>query len=201
MNGNQNFVVVLDISEENAVSASPTKNDDDIAGMNDKAVKKASAGKHLTFFLDDEEYAVEILKVHEIIGMLPVTHVPGAPQYVLGILNLRGNVIPVVDLRSKFGMHRTEETSETCIIVVQARGIRMGAVVDRVSEVMDITEDEIQETPSFGVNVNTNFILGIGKTSGKVKLLLDIDEVLTTDEAIEMKAVAKEVHKTVSEAA
>jgi purine-binding chemotaxis protein CheW len=183
------------------MSASTTENDDVMPRMKDKAVKKAAAGKYVTFFLDDEEYAVEILKVHEIIGMLPVTHVPGAPLYVLGILNLRGTVIPVVDLRTKFGMPQTEETSETCIVVVQVRGIRMGAVVDRVSEVMDISQDEIQETPSFGVNVNTNFILGIGKSSGNVKLLLDIDEVLTTDEAIEMKAVAKEVQKNVSEAA
>ena len=140
-------------------------------------------GKYLTFRLADEEYGLEILKVREIMGMMEITAVPRTPEFVRGVINLRGNVIPVIDLRLKFGMEAVEQTEETCIIVVDVEGMEMGIVVDRVSEVLDIVAEEIQDAPSFGVSVDTDFILGIGKANDQVTILLNISEVLTSTEA------------------
>jgi purine-binding chemotaxis protein CheW len=137
------------------------------------------AGKYLTFFLQEEEYGLEILKVHEIIGMMPITPVPRTPDFIRGVINLRGKIIPTLDLRLKFGMAETETTDQTCIIVVQSNGMQIGVVVDRVSEVLDIASEEIEDTPSFGSDVNTDYILGIGKSEGRVRLLLDIDRALS----------------------
>jgi purine-binding chemotaxis protein CheW len=136
------------------------------------------AGKYLTFVLAHEEYGLEILKVREIIGLMDVTRVPGMPDHVLGVINLRGKVIPVVDLRLKFGMPNTDHTSETCIIVVSVNNQLMGVLVDRVSEVMDIRGEEIEDAPDVGTAVETNFILGMAKAKGHVKILLDIDRVM-----------------------
>ncbi len=142
----------------------------------------ARAGKYLTFYLASEEYGVEILKVHEIIGMLPITRVPRTPQFVRGVINLRGKVIPIIDLRERFGMSQ-DGAEETCIIVVQVRGIQLGVVVDKVSEVLNIADGDIEPTPSFGVDVNTEYLLGLAKSDGRVRLLLDIDRVLSASEA------------------
>ncbi len=147
-------------------------------------------GKYLTFFLGEEEYGLEILKVHELIGMIPVTPVPRTPSFIRGVINLRGRVIPVVDLRSKFGFEAREDTEETCIIVVQCLGVQMGIVVDQVSEVLDIGSQDIEDTPSFGMEINTEFILGVGKSEGGVKLLLDIDKVLSSNELADIRGVA-----------
>jgi purine-binding chemotaxis protein CheW len=136
-------------------------------------------GKFLTFFLSGEEYGIEILKVHEIIRMMPITSVPRTESYTKGVINLRGKVIPVVDLRLKLSMASTEQTDETCIIVVQANRTDIGIIVDRVSEVLDILNEDIENTPSFGASVNSDYILGIGKSEGRIKILLDIDKVLT----------------------
>jgi purine-binding chemotaxis protein CheW len=141
------------------------------------------AGKFLTFYLAGEEYGLEILKVREIIGMLPITRVPRTAHHILGVINLRGKVIPVIDLRLKFGLPSVEHTEETCTIVVQAHGIVMGIVVDKVSEVLDISAADIENTPSFGMEVRTEYILGIGKAQGRVRILLDIDKVLTRYES------------------
>jgi purine-binding chemotaxis protein CheW len=138
--------------------------------------------KYLTFALGQETYALEILMVREIIGLMEITKVPRMPDFVRGVINLRGKVIPVVDLRCKFGMESVEETKETCIIVVDLSDMLMGIVVDRVSEVLDIPQQEIEDTPSFGVTVSTEFILGIGKVKGKVIIILDIRAVLTSEE-------------------
>ncbi len=142
----------------------------------------AESNKFLTFQLQNEEYGLEILRVREILGLLDITSVPQTPDYVRGVVNLRGQVIPVVDLRLKFGMDEVEDSKRTCIIVVDVNGVMMGIVVDTVSEVMDITGESIEETPSFGTKLNTDYILGMGKVSGGVKILLDIDKVLTSDE-------------------
>jgi purine-binding chemotaxis protein CheW len=139
------------------------------------------AGKYLTFFLGGEEYGLEILKVREIIGMQPITRVPRMPEFVRGVINLRGKVIPITDLRSKFGMDH-DGSEDSCIIVVQMRGIQTGIVVDRVSEVVAIAEPDIEDAPSFGAGIHTEFLLGIGKTGGRVRLLLDIDKVLASSE-------------------
>lgn len=139
-------------------------------------------GKYLTFALEPEEYGLEILKVREIIGYMDITAVPQTPHHVKGVINLRGQVIPVIDLRAKFGMETAEVTEQTCIIVVEtsqaSRKFSTGIVVDRVQEVLDIAGEDIEEAPQFGSSVNTDFILGMGKIGESVKILLDIDRVL-----------------------
>ena len=140
------------------------------------------AGTYLTFILAEEEYGLEILKVREIIGMMEVTAVPRTPDYVKGIINLRGKVIAVVDLRLKVGMTETERTDQTCIIVVDVGDVEMGIIVDRVSEVLDIAGGDIEDAPSFGAEVNTEFILGMGKAEAKVTILLDISKLLSQSE-------------------
>jgi purine-binding chemotaxis protein CheW len=153
------------------------------ATITEKSVSD-KAGKYLTFVLAEEEYGLEILKVREIIGMMDITAVPRTPNHVKGVINLRGKVIPVIDLRLKFGMPEIDRTEETCIIVAYVGNIEMGIVVDRVSEVLNIAEAEIEEPPSFGVSVDTDFILGMGKANGRVEILLDISKVLTGTELL-----------------
>jgi purine-binding chemotaxis protein CheW len=142
-------------------------------------------GKYLTFALASEEYGLEILTVREIIGYIEVTAVPQTPHYVKGVINLRGQVIPVIDLRAKFGMETAAVTEQSCIIVVEitqeGRTYSVGIIVDRVQEVLDIAGDSIEEPPRFGASVNTDFILGMGKVGSSVKILLDIDKVLSGD--------------------
>jgi purine-binding chemotaxis protein CheW len=146
---------------------------------------KLQGGKFLTFFLSGEEYGIEILKVQEIIGLHPITRVPHVQNYLKGVINLRGKVIPVIDLRLRFGMETVDGTSETCIIVVHIRGVEVGVIVDRVSEVIDIRDEEIEPAPSFGADCSTDFILGIGKTQDSVKILLDIERVLPSGEILQ----------------
>ncbi len=144
------------------------------------------AGKYLTFSLAGEEYGIGILKVKEIIGMMPVTPVPQTPLFVKGVINLRGKVIPVLDLRLKFGMEEIEYSERTTIIVVevglQSGLVEIGIVVDSVSEVVNIKAEEMEETPAFGSSLNTDYILGMAKLEGTVKILLDINRVLTSEE-------------------
>ena len=217
--------------------------------MMDQAVKAMTdrEGKYLTFTLADEEYGIGILKIREIIGMMPITSVPQTPCFVKGVINLRGKVIPVVDLRVRFGMEEIDYTERTCIIVIEALNsqmekcweiknckktecpayessdlrcwmtsgtfcrdeiqgsfhekieacrkcnyyqtaqnnqsvITMGIVVDAVSEVLNIKTEEIEDPPTFGAKLNTNYILGMAKMEGGVKILLDIDKVLSSEE-------------------
>ena len=138
------------------------------------------AGKYLTFALAEEEYGLEILKVREIISMSEITSVPKTPEYVKGVINLRGKVIPVVDLRLKFVMEEIAYTDETCIIVVDVNGVEMGIIVDHVSEVLDIASGDIEDGPEFGASVDIDFILGMGKAEGRVTILLDISKVIST---------------------
>lgn len=153
------------------------------------AVGEARLNKYLTFVLGAEEYGLEILKVREIIGLMDITRVPRMPAFVRGVTNLRGKVIPVIDLRRKFGMDSADDTAETCIIVVDVIDMLMGVAVDKVSEVLDIPEDDIEETPEFGVEIDTKFIKGIGKAKEKVIILLDILKVLTADEIAGLSSV------------
>lgn len=166
-----------------------------------KQYKRVSGGKFLTFFLAGEEYGTEILSVHEIIGMMPITSVPRTPKHICGVINLRGKVIPIVDLRRKFGMETVDQTAETCIIVVHVQGVEMGVVVDRVSEVISITDDDIEPAPSFGKDVNTDYILGIGKSQGKIKILLDIERVLAGDQVIDFQPLGDKLDESSSEEA
>jgi len=159
----------------------------------------ALAGKYLTFRLANEEYGLEIMKVQEIIGMMQVTHVPRVPDYVRGVINLRGRIIPTIDLRAKFGLERVQDTDKTCIIVVEimsAKGkVSVGIIVDEVAEVLDVGADEVDRAPEFGTSLSMDFILGVGIVKGAVKILLDIDKVLTFEEA---KIVQNIVQPTVA---
>jgi purine-binding chemotaxis protein CheW len=158
------------------------------AAIMDQAVRAAAdrEGKYLTFDLAGEQYGIGILKVKEIIGLTAITTVPRTPDYVKGVINLRGKVIPIADLRLKFGMERMPYTDRTSIIVVEIRGakrtILMGVVVDSVSEVLNVKETDIEDTPSFGTQLDTAFILGMAKMGGSVKILLDIDRIFRSDE-------------------
>ena len=143
-------------------------------------------GKYLTFTLAEEEYGIGILKIKEIIGMMPITTVPQTPEFVKGVINLRGKVIPVIDLRLRFGIAEIGYTERTCIIVVEIAGqagtVLIGIVVDSVSEVLNVKGDDIEDTPTFGTKLDTEYILGMAKMEGGVKILLDIDRVLNAEE-------------------
>lgn len=162
----------------------------------DQAVKLMAdrEGKYLTFTLAEEEYGIGILKIREIIGMMPITSVPQTPKFVKGVINLRGKVIPVVDLRLRFGMEEIDYTERTCIIVVEVESgsgqVIIGIVVDSVSEVLNIKAEEIEDTPTFGTRLNTDYILGMAKMEGRVKILLDIDRVLSAEEVAVLQKAA-----------
>ena len=152
------------------------------------------AGKYLTFILDNEEYGIALLKVKEIIGMMPITSVPQTPEYVKGVINLRGQVIPVSDLRLRFGIEAIDYNDRTCIIVVDIQAeettTRMGVIVDAVSEVLNVREDEIEPAPSFGARVRTDYILGMANMDETVKILLDIDRVFDPQEIAALEHAA-----------
>ncbi len=157
------------------------------AGAGHAAVCRANPGKYLTFGLSQELYGIEILKVQEIIGMMKVTRVPGTPESIRGVINLRGKVIALLDLRRKFKLEAHPDDERTCIIVTQVRRERqtltMGIVVDEVREVITITAEQIEPTPEFGGLLDGDFILGIGKAGQRVIFLIDIERVLTVTEA------------------
>lgn len=160
----------------------------ELAETTNQGIKKVpiKTGKYLTFSLAEEEYGLVILKVKEIIGMMPITSVPRTPEFVKGVINLRGKVIPVVDLRLKFSMNSIPYSDRTCIIVVEievaSQTVLIGIVVDSVSEVLNIKEEEIEDSPAFGCKLDTDYILGMAKMEGGVKILLDIDKVLSAEE-------------------
>lgn len=167
----------------------------ELAEKMDQAVKVIAdrEGKYLTFTLAKEEYGISILKVKEIIGMMPITPVPQTPDFVKGVINLRGKVIPVIDLRLRFGMDEIDYTERTCIIVAEIEGqagtVQIGIVVDAVSEVLNIKGEDIEDTPTFGTKLNTEYILGMAKIEGGVKILLDINCVLSAQEITQLDNV------------
>ena len=167
-----------------------------LAETMDKAVKAMAdrEGKYLTFTLAGEDYGIGILKIKEIIGMMPITPVPQTPEFVKGVINLRGKVIPVMDLRLRFGMEAMDYTERTCTIVVEIAGqsgtVMIGIVVDSVSEVLNIKGDDIEDTPTFGTSLDTDYILGMAKMEGGVKILLDIDRVLSREDMAVLKKAA-----------
>jgi len=147
----------------------------------------ATAGKYLTFNLADEHYGLGILRVQELVGLLPVTRVPRLPAFVAGVVNLRGRVIPLVDLRLCFGMSASAMDGRTCVIIVRVertsgRSAAMGVIVDEVSDVVNLGQDAIEATPEFGTSVDTSFVTGVGRLEDRVVLLLDIDRVLSSGE-------------------
>lgn len=145
----------------------------------------AGGGKYLTFMLGREEYGLPVLKVREIIKVMDITHVPQVAAHVLGVINLRGKVIPVIDLRRKFGLAPQDHTERTCVIVAEVvlaqATVMMGVVVDAVSEVVNVAAAEIDSAPDFGGHNDTDYILGLAKVKGSVKILLDLDCVLGSD--------------------
>ncbi len=156
-------------------------------------------GKYLTFSLAGEEYGIGILKVKEIIGMMSITSVPRTPEFVKGVINLRGKVIPVMDLRLKFNIEKMDYTERTCIIVVEISGqagtIQIGIVVDAVSEVLNIKAEDIEEAPTFGTTLDIDYILGMAKVGKGIKILLDIDRVLNKEEMFSVEnAASKKNH-------
>ena len=161
----------------------------------EKQDQRTTGGKYLTFALGREEYGLEILAVREIFGYMDITAVPHTPKHVCGVINLRGQVISVIDLRSRFAMPPVARTEQTCIIVVEIKSatehrVSIGIVVDRVSEVLNIPSANIEEPPSFGADLDTSFILGMGKIGGNVKILLNIDKILTSDATALLPAIA-----------
>lgn len=155
------------------------------AGSKEEGVVACKGGKFLTFSLGKESYGLGILQVREIIRLPEITQVPCMPAYMRGVINLRGKVVPVADLRAKFGLSNDAQGERTCVIVVElaARGkTLMGLMVDAVEEVSNIPAGDIEPTPDFGIRLNTNYILGMAKVKGGVKTLLDIDKVIC-DEA------------------
>jgi purine-binding chemotaxis protein CheW len=154
-------------------------------------------GKYLTFLLGREEFAIQVLKVREIMGIQDITAVPQTPSYIKGVINLRGKVIPVVDLRLKFCLPEMEYTQRTCIIVVQVESagttLHTGIIVDAVSEVLNLSAADIEDTPDFGDGGSSaaNYLLGMAKVKGKVKILLDIDQVLSAQEVRGLDVLAR----------
>ncbi len=143
-------------------------------------------GKYLIFQLDNEEYGVAVLKVREIMKLQEITAVPQTPSHVKGVINLRGKVIPVIDLRMRFGLPDREYTEHTCIVVIRTTSpegeMLMGAIVDGVVEVLSLNQEDIEDTPDFGVGADTPYILGMAKAKGKVRILLDIDRALSSQD-------------------
>jgi purine-binding chemotaxis protein CheW len=155
----------------------------------------ARAGKYLTFQLSSEEFGIRVLKVREIMGLQDITAVPQTPAHIKGVINLRGKVVPVIDLRLKFGLPAAEYTQRTCIIVTQVHSessaILVGIVVDGVSEVLNLSSQEIENTPDFGEAIADDYLLGMAKVKGKVKILLDIDKVLSHQELQKLDTIFK----------
>jgi purine-binding chemotaxis protein CheW len=149
----------------------------------------ARAGKYLTFRLGREEFGIGVLNVREIMGMQEITAVPQARAHIRGVINLRGKVAPVIDLRTKFGLPPAETTHRTCIIVTQIHGssgpLLAGIIVDGVSEVVNVSASEIEDTPDFGEEIGSHYLLGMAKVKGTVKILLDIERALSLDELLE----------------
>ncbi|MDD2706582.1 MAG: chemotaxis protein CheW [Verrucomicrobiae bacterium] len=147
---------------------------------------RASSGKYLTFFLGKEAYAIPVLKVREIIRMIDITPVPKMPEHIKGVVNLRGKVISIIDLRIRFHLSKADTTERTCIVVVEVQTpakdrILMGLIVDAVEEVLNIGKDDIEPTPDFGTRFSTEYILGMAKSKGTVKTLLDIDQIISAE--------------------
>jgi purine-binding chemotaxis protein CheW len=151
------------------------------------------AGKYLIFQLGKEEFGAGVLKIREIMKMQEITSVPQTPAFVRGVINLRGRVIPVIDLRTKFGLSQQENTDRTCIVVVRTQSsegeLPMGIVVDGVVEVLTLVDGDIEDTPDFGEGTSTPYLLGMAKAKGKVRILLDMDEVLSRQELQSLNAL------------
>ncbi|MDO9117635.1 MAG: chemotaxis protein CheW [Nitrospira sp.] len=166
---------------------------DTTASVSDQQIRLASEGnQYLTFVLGEEHYGVDILRVQEIKGYTAVTRIPNTPAFIKGVLNLRGSIVPIVDLRAKFGMEQVNATMFTVIVVVVVKDHVMGVVVDAVSDVLDIAAKELQPAPNFGAKVDTSFIYSIAQSGDKLITLLDIDRVLSTEDIAQTAVAASQ---------
>lgn len=166
------------------------------------AAENVVVNQYLTFAVADEEYAIDILRVREILAYAQLTRVPRAPQFVAGVMNLRGSVVPVVDLRVKLGMAATRITSRTCIIVIEVLSesgrTTMGVLTEDVKQVMELRADEVEAAPSFGTKIDLAFLSGMGDLGDRFALILDVDKVLTTLELIAASNAARESERVQS---
>jgi purine-binding chemotaxis protein CheW len=155
-----------------------------------QAHSEGKGGKYLTFNLDENVYGIPILKVSEIIGITSITPIPKTPAFIKGVINLRGKIIPVMDLRLKFDMSQREYDKNTCVIIINlvVKGLakQIGVVVDIVSEVCSIPESEIEDPPSYGTDCDEGFISGVGKIKEKVAMLLDIEKVIFSHDILHL---------------
>lgn len=138
--------------------------------------------RYLTFFLDNEQYGIHISNVKEIIALIKTTKIPKMPKYMKGVMNLRGNIIPVIDMRLKFALEDKEPEMQTAIVIVQVRDINIGFIVDRVEEVLTIASEQISEPPKFGTKINTKLLRGMGQVESGVVMILDLDMLLSEKE-------------------
>lgn len=149
-------------------------------------MSSAQSRQYLTFMLDGEEFALETTKVREVLDYTTITRVPRMPEFLKGVINLRGNVVPVIDMRMKLGMPQAEQTVNTCIVIIEvdyeAETIVMGGLVDSVQEVMEMTSDFVEPPPKMGMRLNAEFIEGMGKQNDKFIIILNIDKVLSSEE-------------------
>ena len=157
--------------------------------------KKSETGSYLAFELNKDIFAIDVLQVREILEYSKITRIPQLPEYIKGVINLRGSVVPVIDMREKFGMEKTEITIETCIIVVEVEldneSTVIGAMVDKVEEVFELESKEIEPAPRMGTRLNTKFIRGMGRRDEEFIILLEIDKVFSTAELIALQDVAE----------
>lgn len=164
--------------------------------LKENDIGKKLSGKYLTFILGQEEYGIQILKVREIIRIQKITPIPKTPDFIRGIINLRGKIVPVVNLHLKFGMNPKDDNEKTCIVVVQLEcmntSIIMGIVIDDVKEVLDIEPEFIEDVPAFGVGVDIDYIMGIAKINENVKMLLNVEKVLSVDELEDISKISKQ---------
>lgn len=161
--------------------------------MEIKEKEETAQQQYLTFFLADEEYAVNIQRVKEIIEYTTITKVPKVPHWVRGVINLRGNVVPVVDLAVRFGLAERIQTKTTCIVIVEveqdSERMVMGVIADAVNRVIELTPQDIEEPPAFGTRVRLEYLLGMGKLGKKFALILNIDSVLSAADLLQVSSL------------
>ena len=150
--------------------------------------------RYLSFFVKDEQYGIDISHINEIIAMMKVTHVPRTPDFVEGVINLRGSIIPIVDIRGKFGIEKKEHDMNTAIIINEVAGVNIGFVVDRVEDVLTFDERDLNEPPKFGSHIDTSFIKSVAEVGSDVILILDMEKIFEDDELTQISEF--EEHKT-----
>ncbi|MFA6137187.1 MAG: chemotaxis protein CheW [Sulfurimonas sp.] len=144
--------------------------------------------RYLSFFVENEQYGIEISHINEIIAMMKITHVPRTPSFVEGVVNLRGSIIPIVDIRGKFGLEKKEHDMNTAIIINEVSGVNIGFIVDRVEDVLTFADKDLSEPPKFGSHIDTSFIQSVAEVGSDVILILDMEKIFEDDELTQMSS-------------